>query len=68
VHNETVGKELYRLVMRVPSMYRTRVFICNQACSWVTSTVIPLVTCYIPRIFSATGSYGVVMYNNLNIL
>jgi hypothetical protein len=30
VHNEKVGRELYRLVMQVSSMYRVGVFIGNE--------------------------------------
>jgi hypothetical protein len=40
VHNETVGRELYHLVVRVPSVYRVWVFINNRAGRRVPNTVI----------------------------
>lgn len=53
-HNKIVGKEQYRLVMRV--MYSMIVFIGNWMGRLIFKYRYTLVTCYISRISPSTGS------------
>jgi hypothetical protein len=56
VHNKTRGRDYSVLLFVSHPCTKAGVFIGNRAGRWVPSTVIPVVTCYIPGIFPSTGS------------